>query len=209
MVNDPKRGYSPVVSWIKHPVTQYATRIAIPTAIYGALGYLVSKGLKSAAQSLDENIPKAFQQTQRLDEIIGNALIEKTGSVGRTAIKIDKKVKEIWSNMFGIDEAQQQRNREALGLKEPSYIEVPVKIKTYTTQPSSQPAFHYFEKNADKISDPLITIALGLGLVKGTLSALKKGFRTRRQRKIIDKAVEKSIKAKLKEEPKTYKFGGY
>ena len=192
-----KRGFN-------HPATRYGRGIVLPTAVYGTLGYLVSEGLQTLGKSIDDNLPRAFQQTQKLDEIVGTALIEKGGKPAEVAIKVDKGVKDLWGKVLDIDEEQRQRNREILGLKEPSYLEkkeeteiqeIPVTVKTYSIQETQEPEFHYFENLANQASTPILGIALAYGFVRGLWRTIKRELRLKREKKNIERAVEEAIKS--------------
>ncbi len=172
-----------------HPIVEYGVKSAMPPIVgYTGVGWLAAEGIQKLGKAIDQGLPVALRNFQTIDNKVGKAIVETGGKPAKVAISVDKGIKDLWGRVLDIDEEQRQQNRETLGLSEPIYL------KGETIQQSTQPAeFHYFEQKAQQISDPLVTIALGFGLVKGAYNMLKKAIIKRKFNKSVSRVVNRIL----------------
>ena len=196
----------------EHPAVSYGVTFGAPVAIWTGVGYLAGKGLKLGAKYIDETLPVALRDFQGFDERVGNTIIEVPGTiggavggekgkeigedVGRGVIGIDKKVKDFWGNLIGIDDKQREENRETLGLKEPSYLKKESEQDLSTKATIEQPReFTYFQSQADNVAPYALMIGLGYGVLKGAWRSGRKYIKD----KIFNRKVDLKLAERLSE----------
>ncbi|HLD13025.1 MAG TPA: hypothetical protein VJB87_05560 [Candidatus Nanoarchaeia archaeon] len=146
-----------------------------------AIGGLIGWGAGVFSDAMHNTI---IPEAAKVDEKVGEVMVEKGGKAGETVIGVDKKVADVWDRVLGRTPEEKKAWREEHGIKEPKYLEqVDDKPRTQEQPPALQPS-HY--------TSSWLALGLGIGAAYGALKGLGNYVRGKRERDLITATQENS-----------------